>query len=199
MFHPMMPWALGSRLKRRRILACSILLAVLACAALPGVSDASRKFRGPGFTTIVPNNWKTGNGKQGPTRVYGAASPKTKRNVAPNTMQLGVTVMSVVTLERQLGRKIPSSLTDLLGLVLQPPQQAQNVELKAPFRTSSLGGRPAASGALQFFLAGATLLQSQTISVYRGNVYLVEFDLDMALQAQGLPNLARIHRHWRWR
>ena len=65
MFHPMMRWALGSRLQRRRILACSILLAVLACAALPGVSDASRKFRGKGFATIVPSNWKIGKGKQG--------------------------------------------------------------------------------------------------------------------------------------
>jgi hypothetical protein len=196
----MMSWALGSRLKRRRILACSILLAVLACAALPGVSEAaSRKVRGYGFTTLVPGNWHTGKGKQGTTRVYGAASPKTKRGVTVNTMQLGISVVPVTDLERQLGRKIPSQPQELLGLIMQAPQQAQNVQLTAPFRDTSLGGRPAASGAVQFSLGGTSMMLSETVSVYRGQVYVVEFDLDLALQYSGLANLARIHRHWHWR
>jgi hypothetical protein len=199
MFHPMMPWALGSRLQRRRILACSILLAVLACAALPGVSEASRKFRGYGFSTIVPNNWKTGKGKQGTTRVFGAASPKTKRGVTVNTMQLGVSVLPVTDLERQTGRKLPADLQQLLGLIMAAPPQAQNVQLTAPFRNSKLGGRPAASGAVQFLLDGTPMLQSETVSVYRGQVYVVEYDLDLALQYTGLPILTRIHRHWHWR
>jgi hypothetical protein len=199
MFHPMMLWALGSRLQRRTILACSILLAVLACAALPSVSDASRKFRGKGFATIVPTNWKTGKGKQGTTRVYGAASPGTRPNVAPNAMQLGISVIPVTDMERQLGRKLPSTLEQLLGLVLQSTQQ-QNSQLTAPVRSSTLGGRPAASGAVQSSTPdGVTVLQSETVSVYRGQVYLVAFTLDVNLQYQGLPILARAHRHWRWR
>jgi hypothetical protein len=195
----MMLWELGSKLQRRTILACSILLAVLACAALPSVSDASRKFRGKGFATIVPSNWTTGKGKQGAVRVYGAASRKTKRGVGLNTMQLGVSVIPVVDMERQLGRKLPPTLDDLVGLVLQSTQ-AQDVRLTAPVRSTTLGGRPAASGAVQFSSAdGTTLLQSSTVSVYRGCVYVVGFNLDVKLQNQGLLIQARAHRHWRWR
>jgi hypothetical protein len=199
MFHPMMSWAVGNRLQRRRILACSILLAVLACAALPGVCEASRKIRGYGFTTVVPSSWHTGKGKQGPTRVYGAASKQTKPGIPANTMQLGISVIPVVDVERQLGRKLPSSLEELLGLMLQPPQGAQNVQLTAPGRTSTLGGRPAASGALQFSLGPTTMLQSQTISLYRGQIYAVAYNLDMSLLYRGLSVLKSVHSHWRWR
>jgi hypothetical protein len=200
MFHPMMRWARGNSLQRRRILACSILLAVLACATLPGVSEAaSRKVRGYGFTTLVPGNWKTGKGKNGNTRVYGAASPKTKRNVTVNQMQLGISVIPIKDFERQAGRKIPSSMEEVLGMVLSAPQQAQNASLVAPIRSTTLGGLPAASGAAQFFFNGATVLQSETVAVHRGQLYIVEYDLDIALQYQALPILARIHRHWHWR
>jgi hypothetical protein len=200
MFHPMMRWALGSSLQRRRILACSVLLAVLACAVLPSASEAaSRKIRGLGFSTIVPGNWKTGKGKSGDTHLYGAASPQTKRNVTVNSQRLDISVIPVVEMERQLGHKLSSSLEELLGAVMSAPSQAQNVEFTAPIRTSTLGGRPAASGAAQFDFNGATVLQSDTVSVYRGQVYIVEFDLDLALQYQGLPVLSRIHRHWHWR
>jgi hypothetical protein len=195
----MMLWALGSRLQRRGILACSILLAVLACAALPSVSDASRKLSGKGFATIVPSNWKTGKGKQGTTRVYGAASRTTKSGVAQNTMQLGISVIPVVEMERQLGRKLPSSLEDLLQVVLQPPQEGQNAQVTAPFRSTTLGGRPAASGALQFSIDGVILLSSGTVSLYRGRIYVVQYNLDTALQYRGLTTLKSIHSHWRWR
>ncbi|HEV7494629.1 hypothetical protein [Baekduia sp.] len=180
-------------------MACSILLAVLACAALPGVSEANRKIRGVGFSTSVPSDWKTGKGKNGSTRVYGAASARTKRNVAVNSMQLGITVIPVVDMERKLGRSLPSSLEELLSLVISTPQQAQGVQLTAPIRASTLDGRPAASGAVQFFFNGATILQSTTVAVRRSRVYIVEFDLDLALEYQGLPILGRIHDHWRWR
>lgn len=199
MFHPMMPWALGSRLRRRRILACSILLAVLACAALPGVSEASQKIRGYGFSTVVPSKWHTGKSKQGVTRVYGAAAPGSKPSVPPNTMQLGISVIPVVDFERQLGRKLPTQPQELLGLIMQAPQQAQNVQLTAPFRDTSLGGRPAASGAVQFSLGGTSMMLSETVAVHRRQVYVIEYDLDLALQYPGLANLARIHRHWHWR
>ena len=194
----MMPWALGSRLQRRKILACSILLAVLACMVLPGVSDASRKLRGADFVTKVPSTWKTGKGKQGTTRVYGAASPGTKRNVAANSMQLGISVVPVVDMERQLGRKLPPTLEELLALLLQG--QAQNAQVTAPLRSSALGGRPAASGALQFSPDGATtVLLSETVSVYRGRIYVVAYTVDVGLQYKGLAILRSIHRHWRWR
>ena len=199
MFHPMMRWTASNRLQTRRILACSILLAALVFAALPGVSEASRKIRGYGFSTIVPTKWKAGKGKNGPTRVYGAASPTTKRNVTVNSMQLGISVIPVKDFERQLGRKLPTSLEEILGAVMTAPQQAQNVSFVAPIRTTTLDGLPAASGAAQFTFNGATVLQSETVSVHRGQVYIVEFDVDTALQYQALPILARIHRHWRWR
>jgi hypothetical protein len=199
MFHPMMSWALGSRLQRRRILACSILLAVLACAALPGVSEASRKFRGYGFSTIVPTGWKLDNSKFGTSRVYSASSPQTRPNVTVNSTTLSVNVIPVPDFERQLGRKIPASYEELLGDVMTAPQQAQNVQLTATFRATKLDGRPAASGAAQFFLGGATLLQSETVSVSRGHVYILQFYVDLALQYQGLSTLSRVHRHWHWR
>ena len=199
MFHPMMRWAVGSRLQRRRIVACSILLAVLACAALPGVSQASRKIRGYGFTTIVPTKWKIGHSKNGTTRVYGAAPPGTKSTDTVNAIHLGISVVPIKDFERQLGRKLPSSLEQLLGVVMRAPQSAQNVSLVAPFRTTTLGGLPAASGAAQFDFNGATVLQSETVSVHRGQVYVLQFYQDTALQYQALPILQRINRHWHWR
>jgi hypothetical protein len=199
MFHPMMRWAPASGLQKRRILACSIMLAVLACAALPGVSEASRKIRGVGFSTIVPSNWKVGKGKQGDTRVYGASSPKTKRNVTVNEMQLGISVVRVTDLERQLGRKIPASLEDLLGMVVSAPQSAQGVQFTAPIRATTLDGLPAASSASQFFFNGATVLQSDTVSIRKGRVYIIEYQIDVNLTYQGLPILARLRNHWHWR
>jgi hypothetical protein len=200
MFHPMMPWALGSRLQRRRILACSILLAVLACAALPGVSEASRKLRGHGFSTNVPTDWKVDKTrKNGSTRTYSASSPQTKRNVTANSTLVSVVVIPVPDFERQAGRRIPSSLVELLGAVMGAPPQAQNARITASFRSATLGGRPAAAGAAQYSLGGATVLQSDTVSVYRGHVYIVQFYVDIALQYQGLTTLSRVHRHWRWR
>jgi hypothetical protein len=199
MFHPMMLWALGGRLQRRKILACSILLVVLACAALPGVSEASRKIRGSGFSTIVPSGWKVDRGKAGTSRFYSASSPQTKPNVTINSMQLSVNVIPVTDFERQLGRKIPSSLEEVLGEVMSAPQQAQNVQITATFRPARLDGRPAASGAVQFFLGGTTLLQSETVSIYRGRVYILVFYADTAQQYQGLLTLRRVHSHWRWR
>lgn len=195
----MMPWALGSRLQRRRILACSILLVVLACAALPGVSEASRKFRGYGFSTIVPSGWKVDKGKAGTARFYTAASPQTRPGVTTNSTTLNVNVIPVTDFERQLGRKIPSSYEELLGEIMTAPQQAQNVRLTATFRTTRLDGRPAASGAAQFFLGGATVLQSATVSRHRGRVYIIQMYLDTALEYQGLPTLSRVHRRWHWR
>ena len=79
------------------------------------------------------------------------------------------------------------------------PQQAQNVQLTATFRATRLGGRPAASGAAQFFFGGATVLQSATVSLHRGRVYVPELYLDTALQYPGLAIFQRVHRHWRWR
>jgi hypothetical protein len=180
-------------------MACSILLAVLACAALPGVSEASRKIRGYGFTTIVPTKWKTGKGKNGSTHVYGAAPPGIKANDTVNAMHLGITVVPITDFERQLGRKLPSSLEQVLGAVMSAPQQAQNVKLVAPLRTTTLDGLPAASGAAEFFINGATVLQSETVSVHRGQVYIVTFYQDTALQYPALLILQRIHRHWHWR
>jgi len=108
-------------------------------------------------------------------------------------------VIPVTDFERQLGRKIPASFEDLLGAVMTAPQQAQNVQVTAAFRTTKLGGRPAASGAAQFFLGGATLLQSETVSISRGHVYILQFYVDLAVQYQGLTTLRGVHRHWRWR
>jgi hypothetical protein len=199
MFHPMMRWAPASGLQKRRILASSIMLAVLACAALPGVSEASRKLRGVGFSTIVPGTWKTGKGAVGGTHIYRAASAKTKPNVTVNSMQLSVTVMPAKDLERQLGRKLPSSLEALLGMVVSAPQSAQGVQFVVPIRSSSLAGVPAASSAAQYIYNGATVVQSDTICVRRGRVYIVEFNYDLNLEYQGLPILGRTHSHWRWR
>jgi hypothetical protein len=78
-------------------------------------------------------------------------------------------------------------------------QAGQGAQITAPLRSSTLGGRPAASGAMQLPSDGTTMLQSETVSVYRGRVYVVAFTIDLALQYQGLPILARVHRHWRWR
>jgi hypothetical protein len=43
------------------------------------------------------------------------------------------------------------------------------------------------------------VLQSETVSVHRGQVYIVTFYQDASLQTLALPVLQRIHRHWRWR
>ena len=139
----MMPWALGSRLQRRRILACSILLAVLACAALPGVSDASRKFRGNGFSTIVPSGWKTGKGKHGHharlRRRFAADQDQASR---PNTTQLGVNVIPVTDFERQLGRKTPVLARGASGRSRDARRSRRRTcRSTAPFRTTTLGGR----------------------------------------------------------
>jgi hypothetical protein len=116
-----------------------------------------------------------------------------------NAIHLGISVVPVQDFERQLGRKLPSSLIQVLGAVMAAPQQAQNVSLVAPFRTTTLGGLPAASGAAQFNLNGATVLQSETVAVHRGHVYMVQYYQDTQLQYQALPILQRVHRHWRWR
>lgn len=200
MFHPMMPWALGRRPQTRWLLAFSILLAVLACAALPGVSEASRKLRGPDFSTSVPSRWKVDKVvKNGTARIYGASSPTTKRGVTKNGTLLSVNVVPITDFERQLGRRIPGSLVELLGAVMGAPQQAQNPRITASFRGTTLDGRPAASGAAQFDLGGATVLQSTTLSIYRGHVYLVQFYVDLTLQYRGLAVLRSAHRHWNWR
>jgi hypothetical protein len=178
--------------------ACSILLAVLACAALPGVSEASRKIRGYGFTTIVPSKWQTGKSKNGTTRAYGAAPNGTKPNDTVNAIHLGIVVVPVTDMERQIGRKLPG-LEQVLVAVMTPPKQAQNVSLVAPARTSRLGGLPSAAGAVEYFLSGATVLQSETVAIHRGQVYIVTYYQDTALQYEGLSILQRIHRHWRWR
>lgn len=199
MFHPMMRWALSNSLQKRRILACALLLAVLACAALPGVSDASRKFRGVGFSTVIPSSWKIGNGKNGDTRLYGASSRGTKGNTTINSLAIGVSVVPVTDFERQLGRKLPSSPEEILGLLMSAPQGAQNPSVTVPIRSSVLAGRAAASGALEFSAGGTIVLQSETVSVYRNRIYLLAFNIDKRLQYQALPILARAHRHWRWR
>ena len=199
MFHPMMRWAPSNSLQKRRILACALLLGVFACAALPGVSDASRKFRGVGFSTVIPNSWKIGNGKNGDTRLYGASARRKKSNDLINSMALGVSVVPVTDLERQLGRKLPSSPQEILGLLMSAPQNAQSPSVAVPIRSSVLGGRAAASGALEFSAGGTIVLQSETVSVYRNRIYLVAFNIDKRLQYRALPILARAHRHWRWR
>ena len=155
--------------------------------------------RGYGFTTVIPSKWKTGQSKTGTSRVYGAAPPGTKPNDTVNAVHLGISVIPVKDFERQLGRKIPSSLEQVLGAVMSAPQQAQNVSLVAPIRAAALDGLPAASAAAQFFLNGATVLQSETISIHRGQVYIIQFYQDTQLQNLALPVLQRIHRRWHWR
>ena len=190
MFHPMMSWALGRRPQRRRILACSLLLAVLACAAVPGASEASRKFRGQGFSTRVPTSWKIDKpGRAGATRIYNASSRQTKRNTTVNSTLMTVNVVPVADLERQLAG---SFLAPTRSCWSRHGPAAAGAERAGHgvVRGTILGGRPAASGAANFFLGGATVLQSDTISIYRGRVYILQFYVDQNVQYQGLTTCA---------
>jgi hypothetical protein len=199
MFPPMMRRVRLNTIERRRILACSILLAVIAVGALPSVSQASRKLRGVGFSTIVPSKWKVDKGKGRDPRVYRASSPGARPNVAVNSAVLGVIVTTETTLERQAGRKLPSSPEELLGLVAGAPGDAQNLQVVAPTRGALLDGAPAASIAVSYTRAGASVLQTDTVSVYRGRVYVVELATDISIQIDALHVLAQARSRWRWR
>ena len=186
-------------IERRRILACSILLAVIAFGALPSVSQAAnRKLRGPGFSTIVPSKWKIQRQKGAGTRVYHAVAPTNKPNVAVNSMTLDVIVASVKSLERQLGHKLPASPEELVGQMVGGPQGTQ-AQVLVPTRSTRLDGAPAASVVLQYIYNNAMIVQSDTLCVRHGRVYVIELHIDTVMQFQGLPVLAQARSHWHWR
>jgi hypothetical protein len=199
MFRLMMRRVRLNTIDRRRILVCSILLAVLAFGALPSVSQAAnRKLRGPGFSTIVPRKWKIKHQKGAGTRVYHAAAPTNKPNVSVNSMALDVIVASAKTLERQLGRKLPASPVELIGQVVGGPQGTQ-AQVLVPARATRLDGAPAASVVLQYIYNNAMIIQSDTLCVRHGRIYVVQLEIDTVMQFQGLPVLERARSHWRWR
>jgi hypothetical protein len=200
MFRFMMRWAPRTNtIARRRLLACSLLLAVLACAALPGVSEsaATRKLRGPGFSTLVPKSWKVTRQKSGDTRTYQAAAPPNRPNVSVNSMSLGVVVTSVKSFERQLGHKLPRAPEDFIGQVVGGPQGTQAQTLVPP-RATKLDGARAASVVLQYIYNNAMILQSDTLCVRHGRIYVIELDIDTVKQFDGLPVLEKARAHWRW-
>jgi hypothetical protein len=189
----------GNTLQKRKLLACSILLAVLACAALPGTSQAkSHRLRGVGFSTIVPRDWKRGRQDNGAARSYFAAWAKNKPNTAVNSMVLDVTVISVKAAERQLGRKLPSSLEDIASQTLGGPQGTQ-AQVVVPARPTRLRGTPAASIVFQYIYNNAMLLQSDTVCIRHGRLYILELKIDTVKQWVGLPVLEKARNHWRWR
>jgi hypothetical protein len=199
MFRPMMRWVPRNTIERRRILACSMLLASIAFGTLPSASQASRKLHGVGFSTIVPSKWKLSKFKSGSLHGYRIVPPRTKKGVTVNSMAIGITVTPAKDLERQLGRKIPASMLELWGLMVSAPQGAQGPQIIAPVRTTTVDGVPGASGAASYALGGATVLQSDTVSVHHGRVYVIELATDINIQFQGLPALGRVRDHWRWR
>jgi hypothetical protein len=199
MFRPMMRRVRLDTIERRRILACSILLAVIAIGALPGVSQASHKLRGVGFSTIVPSKWKVTKGKTRDPRVYRASSPGARPNVTVNSAVLGVIVTTAKTLERRAGRKLPSSPEELLGLVAGAPGDVQGLQIVAPTRGALLDGVPAASIAVSYTRGGAAILQTDTVAVYHGRVYVVELATDISIQVNALHVLAQARSRWRWR
>jgi len=201
MFRRMMRRVLwNNAIERRRVLACSLLLAVLACAALPGASQAaaSLRLRGAGFSTIVPRDWKLGRQTNGDTRSYLAAWAKNKPNTSVNSMVLTVTVIPVKSAERQIGRKLPSSLVDAVSQVLGGPQGTQT-QVLVPARPTRLRGMPAASIVFQYIYNNAQLIQSDTLCIRHGRIYIIELVIDTVKQFQGLPVLEKARAHWRWR
>jgi hypothetical protein len=199
MFRPMMRRVRLNTIERRRILACSILLAMIAFGALPSVSQASHKLRGVGFSTVVPSKWKVTKGRNGGVHTYRMVPPHTKQGVTANSMAIGINVAPAVDLERKAGRKIPSSMLELWGLMVTAPSGAQGAQIIAPVRTTTVDGAPAASGAATYALGGATVLQSDTVTVHHGRVYLIELVTDISIQFEGLSPLGRLRDRWRWR
>jgi hypothetical protein len=198
MFRFMMRWAPRNTIQRRRILACSMLLAVIAFGALPSASQAARKLHGAGFTTVVPKSWKVTKSRNGGSRNYRIVPPHTKKGVTVNSMAIGVTVVPGKDLERQSGRKIPESMEVLWGLTVTAPPGAQQPQIIAPVRTTTVDGTPGASGAASYFLNNANVLQSDTVTYHHGRVYIIELAADINLQYKGLPVLGRLRDHWRW-
>jgi hypothetical protein len=200
MFRLMMRRVRLNTIDRRRILACSILLAVLAFGALPSVSQAAnRKLRGPGFSTIVPSNWKVTTSRKGGAHTYRMVPPHTKKGVTVNSMAIGVTVIPGKDVERQAGHKISDSMEELWGLMVTAPAGAQGLQIIAPVRTTTVDGTPGASGAASYFFNDASVLQSDTVTYRNGRVYVIEFATDINIQYKGLPVLGRLRDHWRWR
>ena len=188
-----------STLSRRRLLACSILLAVLACAALPGASQASTKLRGPGYSTIVPNGWKVAKTSANGWRYLRAFAPRTGRNGTSRLLTVGISVISSKALAKQARLKqLPSSPESLLALVANSPNQAQNVQIVAPIRPALLRGIPAAASAAQYVLGNSSVLQSNTACERNGRVYSLELEVDMSIQYAGTKVLGRARDHWRW-
>jgi hypothetical protein len=197
MFHPMMR---RGTLQRRKILAFSMLLAILACASLPSISQASKKVRGPGYSTSVPNRWKivksTGNG----WRYVRGFAPRTGKNGTSTLLTVGVSVTSAKNLAKQARVKtLPSSPEAILPLVANSLEGAQNAEITAPIRPTDLRGTPAAASAAQYGLGNIQVLQSNVAAVRHGRVYSIEMEVDLRLQYAGTKLLRSLLSHWRWR
>ncbi|MCW2993421.1 MAG: hypothetical protein JWQ18_916 [Conexibacter sp.] len=185
-----------SGLQRRRILASSLLLAVLVCAALPSVSQASRKIRGPGYSTILPDHWRVQKSRNQSWYELRGYAPKTTVKL----MTLAVSVISEKALAKRARVKaLPSSPERLLQIVATAPQGAAQVQTRIPPRGTSLDGEPGASMVSEYILnAQADVIQTNLVARHHGRVYSIEMEVDTLLQDGGTAYLQQLVRHWHW-
>jgi hypothetical protein len=199
MFTPMMRRAPLNTLQRRRILACSLLLAVCVCASLPGVSQASRKIRGPGYSTVLPNGWKVAKSRAGAWYYLRAFAPQKGQAGTSQLLTVGISVISTKGLAKQARvKRLPSSPQDLLPLVANSLNGAQNVQVVAPIRSTALRAAPAAASAVTYALGNTSVLQSNVVSPHGRRVFSVELEVDQSIQYAGTKVLSSLLKHWRW-
>jgi len=197
MFHPMMMRRVRiSSLRRRRILASALLLAALACAALPGVSQASKRISGPGYSTILPNGWRVSTSRSAGLHQLRAYAPRTTVKL----LTIGVTVISARTLARQAGvKRLPSSPERLLQLVAKTPSGAAGAQVRTTPRPVRLARASGAWEVLEYILNSQfDVVQTNIVTRRHGRVYWVEMEVDKLVQADGTAAMDPLRSHWRW-
>ncbi|HWI71863.1 MAG TPA: hypothetical protein VNT55_07910 [Baekduia sp.] len=176
-----------------------ILLAFLFAAALPTAAQASKSIRGPGFRSHVPSGWKVKHSKErGGWRVV-RVTPPGRASKGRNSSIVVIGTVSVRTLEKAAGQKLPASDIELAQQLAAVPPTAQGIQPTVNPQPTVLAGALGAIVGYHYIDGRVGTTQTATVVRRHRRVYLLQTVSDDSVSFIGSQAVNLVRSNWRWK
>jgi hypothetical protein len=176
-----------------------ILLAFLFAVSLPASAQARQSIRGPGYKTYVPSGWKVKKTHGPGWHTVQVRAPGSHGNRARNSAVLSISSVTINTLRKSLGGKLPGDLTALVQAVTTFPGGSANQSLTLTPQVTGVAGQAAGIQAYTYDFDRVTVAQTDLVVVRPPRAYTIELALDEQRIIGASAAMAMVRQSWRWK
>jgi hypothetical protein len=176
-----------------------ILLAFLFAAALPSIAQASKSIRGPGYRSHVPSGWKVKSTKEGGGWRVVRVTPPGRATRGRNSSTVVIGTVSVRTLEKAAGQKLPRADSELARQLAALPSTAQNIQPTLNPQPTLLAGSIGAIVGYHYVFGGIGTTQTATVVRRKHRIYLLQTVSDDSVSFIGTQAVNLVRTNWRWK